>query len=287
MPADVFNPAVLEALCRRFHIRPKRERSQHFLIQRSIQSAVVQAAELDDQATVLEIGPGFGSLTEGLIRTAGRVVAVELDRRLAQFLQSRFRNEPNLEIVQDDIRTVNLSALGLADRGYVLAANLPYQITSLVLRTFSSVQPRPSRIALVIQREVAERLIAPAGEKSLLAISVEFYGVAKLVQVIARTAFWPKPEVESALITIKPRTPRTELDERSFFRVVKAGFSNRRKQLHNSLSGGLHLDQEIVKKILKKAGIKPEIRPQDLELDDWITLARFCLTEGSESAIMT
>lgn len=269
---DVFNPAVIQSLCRQYRIEPRRERGQHFLVNRNIQAKILQAAALDPQATVLEIGPGLGSLTEGLIRSCGRVVAVELDRRLADFLSWRFKTEPKLKIIQDDIRTVNLFELGLRDREYDLVSNLPYQITSLVLRNFMSLLPRPRRTTLVIQREVAERLIAPKGKKSLLSISVEYYATVRLHALIPPGAFWPKPEIESALITIDPLPPRPDLDESNFFRVVKAGFSSRRKQLHNSLAAGLCLDQIKVNKSLVKSGIDPMFRAQDLDLDDWVKL---------------
>jgi 16S rRNA (adenine1518-N6/adenine1519-N6)-dimethyltransferase len=271
---DVFDPSVIQSLCRQYQIEPKRERGQHFLVNRNIQAKIIQVAALDPQATVLEIGPGLGSLTEGLIRSCGQVIAVELDRRLARFLGWRFKGESKLRVIQDDIRTVNLPELGLRDRAYDLVSNLPYQITSLVLRNFLSLLPRPRRITLVIQREVAERLIAPKGKKSLLAISVEYFSTVRLHTLIPATAFWPKPEIESALITLDPLASRDGLDESEFFRVVRAGFSSRRKQLHNSLAAGLQLDQMEILKNLEKSSINPKTRAQDLALEDWMRLTR-------------
>ncbi len=284
MPADVFNPVVIQSILRRYRMRPARERGQNFLVRRELLDDTLRVAELPERATVLEIGPGLGALTGRLLDTAERVVAVELDRRLARFLQDRFRNHPKLTVVQDDIRTVYLERLGLEEGQYSLVSNLPYQITSLVLRNFLSLSPRPSRLTLVLQKEVAERLVAPVGEKSVLAISTEFYGYVELHRTIPPEAFWPRPEVSSALITIRVRKdPATDLDEKLFFRIVRAGFSARRKQLHNSLAGSLHISSQNIEKILEKSGISPMIRPQDLDLQDWIRLTRNCLTEGIES----
>jgi 16S rRNA (adenine1518-N6/adenine1519-N6)-dimethyltransferase len=276
---DVFDPAAIQSILRRLQIRPARERGQHFLVRRDLQKEILRVAALPDDALVLEIGPGLGSLTEGLIQGTQRVISIELDRQLAGFLSERFRGNPRLTILQDDIRTAHLAKAGFEDLKYHLVSNLPYQITSLVLRMFLSLPPRPSRLTLVIQKEVAERLIAPKGEKSLLAIATEYYGTTTLHQLIPPEAFWPKPEVSSALITIDVRTkPVSNLDEKSFFRIVKAGFSSRRKQLHNSLAGSLKISPAEITKILEKSHISPTIRPQDLELGDWVRLAQNCLT---------
>lgn len=272
MSIDVLNLPELKKLLRRFNIEPRREQGQHFLIDRGVRDSIIKASGVGPHDDVLEIGPGVGCLTEALVKRAQRVVAVELDRQLARWLTARFQDAPNCTVVQDDARTVDLQALGLRDRQYHLISNLPYTITSYTIQQALTQVPRPSAITLVIQREVAERIVAPAGEKSLLTISVDYFAEARIAQIIPPAAFWPIPAVHSALITIMPREQRSALDEGAFFRVVKAGYSSRRKQIRNSLAAGLQKEPKEIDIILEKAAIAPTARAQELEVQDWLRI---------------
>jgi 16S rRNA (adenine1518-N6/adenine1519-N6)-dimethyltransferase len=272
MSVDLFQITELKNLLRRFNIQPRREQGQHFLIDRGVRDAIVKASGVSPTDDVLEIGPGVGSLTEALVKRARRVVAVELDRQLAGYLRGRFESSQNCTIVQDDARTVNLAALGLRDRQYRLIANLPYTITSYAIQHALTQDPRPSAITLVIQREVAERIVAPAGGKSVLTISVDFFADARIIQIIPPAAFWPIPAVHSALITITPRAVDPAIDEAAFFRVVKAGYSSRRKKLRNSLAAGLQREVHDIDIILEKAAISSSARAQELTVKDWLRI---------------
>ncbi|MFH0853782.1 MAG: 16S rRNA (adenine(1518)-N(6)/adenine(1519)-N(6))-dimethyltransferase RsmA [bacterium] len=273
MTSDLSSPKELARIFKASNFIPRRERSQNFMIDRSVIKEMVSVSKVNKNDTVLEIGPGVGILTEELLKNAKKVVAVEIDSNLVQILKKRLGQTSNLQAVKDDIRTVHLLNLGLVDRQYHLISNLPYQITSLVLKNFLSLEPKPQKMTLVIQKEVAERLVAPQGKKSLLTISVEVYGRAIFHKIVTADSFWPQPKVDSALITIELYPKAQYRDLKKFFQVVKSGFRNKRKQLHNSLSAGLGIDQEKIITTLKSININPASRPQELVLDQWCEIA--------------
>lgn len=259
-------------------IDPKKSLGQNFMVEPAALNRVADAAELRAGDAVLEIGPGLGALTEVLAERARRVVAVEIDRRFIPHLRAEFMSQPGVEIVHGDILDVDLPALMGADAtGYKVVANVPYYITSAILRTLLESDPPPQRIVVTVQREVAERITAGPGEMSLLAVSVQFYGEPRIAARLSAANFYPRPDVDSAVLVITPRAgglplPPEEIDD--FFRLVKAGFSQARKQIKNSLAAGLHEPSDAVVAWLEAAEIDPRRRAETLALGEWLELYR-------------
>ena len=258
----------------RYGLHPKKGLGQNFLVEEAALRRIVAAADLTRADSVLEVGPGLGALTRHLAAAAGRVVAVELDDRFMPVLREELADVPNVDLVEGDI--LQLDPAGLVGRPYKVVANLPYYITAAVLRHLLEATPRPELMVLTVQLEVAQRLTAQPGEMSLLAISVQYYGRVRQVARIKAGSFYPRPEVDSAVVRIDlhRELPLTGLDERRFFRVVRAGFGQRRKQLRNSLRAGLGIPAEVVEGALEEAGIDPRRRAETLSLEEWGQLAQ-------------
>jgi len=245
---------------------------QNFLINEKIYDDIVRAADLKDDETVLEIGPGLGFLTMKLARQVKKVIAVELDDRLANYLQigSKAQDIENVEIINEDILKFNLNKL--AGQEYKVVANLPYNITSIFLRQILETDNKPSSLVLMLQKEVAERICALPPEMSILAVAVQYYGEPKIIRTVKAGNFWPEPEVDSAIIRIDIRSNQgkpTLANSKLFFRLVKIGFSAKRKMLKNNLAGGLKIEAKIIQEILDKLPLDPKIRAEDLSLSDW------------------
>lgn len=270
-------PLDVPGLLRRFDLRPKKSLGQNFLVDESALARITAAADLTASDTVLEIGPGLGSLTRHLASAARRVVAVELDEAMLPALRHTLQSCANVEIVHSDILKYALTASqsGLLP-GYKVVANIPYYITSALVRRLLEADVRPSLIVLTVQREVAERICAGPGDMSLLAVSVQFYCAPRLVARIPAGAFYPPPDVDSAVLKLDVFTqPAVAVaDPDHFFQVVKAGFSQKRKQLRNSVSAGLRLESRHVDELLMRAGIDPKRRPETLTLEEWGALAK-------------
>jgi len=254
-------------------ITPKKSLGQNFLHDPNALEKIVEIAGLDAGATVLEIGPGTGNLTRVLAAHAARVIAVELDTRLIPLLEAATAGLPGVEIVHGDILEVDIPAL-VGRTPYVVVANLPYYITSAILRRLLETAPRPQRLVLTVQREVAERLVAEPGDMSLLAVSVQFYGQPQIAMRLNPAEFWPRPDVDSAVVRIDVLdAPSVAVpDEKLFFRVVRAGFGQKRKQLRNSLSAGLGIAKAQAGDLLGGAGIDPQRRAETLSLEEWAAL---------------
>lgn len=266
------------ALIRRMGIDPKRSLGQNFLLDPGHLDEIVAAADLQPDDTVLEIGPGPGTLTTRLAAAAGTVVAVELDDRLIDPLRAEFADRPHVQIVHGDILKLSPPTLfaGPTPR-YKVVANLPYYITSAVLRHVLEAVPPPTLAVVLVQEEVAERICAQPGDLSILAVSIQVYAEPKLVHRIPAGAFYPQPKVDSAVLRLavrpEPAVTRVPLDR--YFAVVRAGFSQKRKQLANSLSGGLRLAKPMVADALKTAGVDPARRAETVDLAEW---ERICLS---------
>jgi 16S rRNA (adenine1518-N6/adenine1519-N6)-dimethyltransferase len=245
-------------------IKPSKGLGQHFLVDKPSLEAIMDAAAVTKDDTVLEIGPGLGVMTRPLCGLAGKVIAVETDQVLASLLQ---RDAPaNLEVVTADILTFDLSSL---PRGYKVIANIPYYLTSKIFRLLIESPNPPSLMSVLIQKEVAERITAPAGKLSVLALSVQYYGHPEIVRIVERHKFWPPPEVDSAVLRVILSGPAFAADPDELFRLIKAGFGERRKQLKNSLAGGLNMSTDLTLKVLKAAKIAPTARAQELGLKAW------------------
>lgn len=270
-------------LIRLYDIDPKKSLGQNFLVDTSYLDEIVAAAELTPDDTVLEIGPGLGTLTRALGDRAGRVVAVELDDRLISLLRTGFATREHISIVHADILDVDPPALIAAQvspdaeqsRGdglaYKVVANLPYYITSPVLRHLLEADPPAQRIVVMVQKEVARRICARPGDLSILAVSVQFYAEPSIVCTVPAGAFYPRPNVDSAVLRldVRPTPYLPEADPTRFFAIVRAGFGQKRKQLLNSLSSGLDVSKDEARAALEEAGIDPKRRAQTLSLDEW------------------
>ncbi len=229
-----------------------------------------KAAEVDKHDAVLEIGPGLGTLTELLTKRAKTVVAVEFDQSLAAALPDRVRAK-NLVTHQQDILTFDLTLL---PKDYKVVANIPYYLTSNLIRVLSESINPPSIAALLVQKEVAERVAAKPGEMSLLSVSAQFYWEVSTGQVVPAELFTPPPKVDSQILVLKKRAEPMfpGADIQTFFRIVKAGFASRRKTLLNSLSAGLRISKLDANRLMTEAGIDPSLRPQTLSLAEWHSL---------------
>lgn len=251
---------------------PKKSLGQHWLKDRDVLMKIAEDAEIQPDDTVLEIGPGLGTLTSELLRRSKNVVAVELDQDLAAKLPGQFPGKA-LEVVNEDILSFDISRL---PENYVVVANVPYYITSKIIRLLLDADNKPRQTVLLIQKEVAERLAAGPGNMSILAISAQIFAEVSLGDVVPAEYFTPPPKVDSQVVILKTRTVAlvAPSDEKAFFRVVKAGFSSKRKKLRSSLSAGLGVTKPEIEEILGKAGINPDVRAEALSIPEWITLAK-------------
>ena len=255
--------------------RAKKSLGQHFLVDSGVLRKIVAAAELSAHDTVVEVGPGLGVLTRELARNAGNVIAVELDDTLALMLQNAFLECDNVRVLHDDILRCPPSDL-IAQAGgcYKVVANLPYYITSSVIRHFLESECQPELMALMLQKEVARVITARPGEMSLLSVAVQLYGEPRLVCSVPAGSFYPMPKVDSAVLRItvhnKPLIPLSLAPE--FFRLVRAGFCANRKQLPNSLAQGLNKPKEEILPLLETAGIEPRRRAETLSMAEWVQL---------------
>ena len=251
-------------------LTPRKGLGQNFLTDPAVLDKVVEAAGVTRDETVLEIGPGLGSLTRHLAQAARRVVAVEIDGNLIPILQQVLTAEKNVTVVHGDILDLNPAEL-MGNDPYVVVANIPYYITSAILRHLLDSPHQPQRLVLTVQREVAERICASPGDMSLLALSVQVYGVPRPVLRIPAGAFYPPPKVDSTTLRIdlfpQPRIPAAQLN--TFFRLAKAGFSQKRKTLRNALSSGLGWKPDQGAQLLLAAGIDPQRRAETLSVDEW------------------
>jgi 16S rRNA (adenine1518-N6/adenine1519-N6)-dimethyltransferase len=259
-------------LCKMFEIKPSRSKGQNFLINEKIYDEIVEAASINSEDTVLEVGPGLGFLTAKLAKVAKQVVAVELDDKLANFLQIGLDSQDveNVTIVNQDVLKFNPTDL---PKNYKVVANLPYNITSIFLRTFLNQKNRPESLVLMLQKEVAERLTAKPGEMSMLALSVQFFGDVEIIREVKAGNFWPEPKIDSAVIRLiikgDKRGDITYDEEKAFFRLAKFGFSAKRKMLKNNLASGLKISNTEAEKLLVNIGLDKQIRAQDLSVTDW------------------
>ena len=247
-------------------IATKKSLGQHWLNDQASLRAMLQAADVRSTDTVLEIGPGRGSLTALLTESAKQVIAVELDAQLASQLPKRVP-APNLRVISADILQFDFTSL---PPRYKVVANIPYYLTSHLIRVLSETPNRPAAAALLVQKEVAARAAADPGAMSLLSVTAQFYWRVELGQLVPARLFTPPPKVDSQILILNQAAHGLgEVDSKSFFRLVKAGFSQRRKTLLNSLSAGLHLSRDDTQAICERASINPGRRAQTLSLDEW------------------
>ncbi len=277
MSRATVDPAVIRKTLRDAGLRAIHGRSQNFLADVDVLDGILAEAEPAPGRRVLEIGPGLGILTAALLDAGAAVTAVELDRGLAAFLRDRLSEAIDrgaLRLVEGDALDEDLTHL--LEPPYDVVANLPYHITSPILHALLGRTPRPERLVLMVQREVADRIAAPAGRMSYLSVFVQYHARVRIAFPVPRSAFEPEPAVESAVIVLEPypeddRLP-DEVAEDELWRLVQAGFRERRKMIHNVLSRQLPIGADHVTRALEAAGIAPDRRPQTLEVGEWIAL---------------
>jgi 16S rRNA (adenine1518-N6/adenine1519-N6)-dimethyltransferase len=250
----------------------KKSLGQNFLVDKKVLATIIDNAELKLSDDVLEIGPGLGTLTRELCHKAGKVISVEKDEKCTKILKENTKDCKNLEIINQDILEINEPKLPL--KNYKLVANIPYNITGAILRKFLESKNKPYFMILMVQKEVAKKIVAEPGNMSILAVSVQFYARPELVQIVSSQAFWPKPKVDSAILKITEISPKIyRVNERDFFRCVRIGFSSPRKTLLNNLAAGYRINKERVKIILQKVNLGENIRAQELTVNDWQVLS--------------
>lgn len=271
------------ALLRARGLYPRKGLGQNFLADPAALERIAAAADLSSHDLVVEVGAGAGTLTRLLSEQAGRVLALELDDQLVELLREQFAGVRNVEIIPGDV--LRFDAAEMPHRGYKVVGNLPYYITSAVLRHFLEEAPRPELIVVTVQREVAERIIAAPGEMSLLAVSIQLYGRPRIMARIPAGAFYPVPKVDSSVVRIDVGEQLAVelgegIDEARFFRVVRAGFSQKRKMLRNSLSAGLGLAPAAAAESLEEAGVDPKRRAETLSLEEWARVTQMLHAQG-------
>lgn len=254
---------------------------QNFLKDKGVVKKIIDSANLSRDDFVIEVGSGDGALTKELAKRAGKVLAIEIDKNLFALLNKKFSNHENVELFNEDILKINLSEL-LGHRvpelkEYKVIANLPYYITSPIIRLFLESKFPPKEMVLMVQKEVAERIIAKPGKMSILALAVQYYATPELLFYVSKDSFFPVPEVDSAVIRVAHNIQHTEKDideTKKFFQVVRVGFSAKRKVLANNLANSFHLDKKKVEEKIKKAGINPVARAQELSIENWKKLMK-------------
>ena len=286
---------------RQFGFKPKKRLGQHFLVDEAVLEHILSAAKLDPGDIVVEVGAGLGILTDVLAKQGARVIAVELDYKLVALLKKRLAAFPKVKIVHADILKItpqrllqnNLSASELA-RGYKVIANLPYYITSPVLRHFLEARPRPSEMVVMVQKEVGEAIAAAPGKMSLISVKTQFYSKPAIISYVPAASFYPPPKVKSVILhlDVYSQPPIEVSDVAGFFDIVMHGFSSPRKQLRNSLAHSLQIPTSLVTSLLKQAGIDAKRRAETLSLEEWrelwltftLCLCLPTLSEGSRDS---
>lgn len=275
----MLDPLSIPSMLKDYGLKPQKSLGQNFLIDDVYLEKIARSADLNRQDVVLEIGAGLGSLTRYLADAAGEVVAIEIDRNLIPGLKKISKPFSNIRLVQGDFMEINFSDLCL-NGGYKVVANIPYYLTSNLIRRLMEAPVKPLLVVLTVQKEVAQRICANPGKLSLLALGVQVYGFPRIVFQIPKSSFFPVPNVDSATILIdlypQPLIPYERLED--FFLLAKAGFAQKRKMLHNALAGAPDINHEQATALLEASGIDPERRAQTLSLDEWEKLsAQFTL----------
>lgn len=265
---ELTNKNSINKILHRSNLRLKKRFGQHFLVSRKILHDIISAADLKKGEKILEIGSGIGTLTQELLRHRNKVVAVEIDSQLVQILKNNFKHKKNLEIINDDILRISIPKV---DK---IIANLPYQITSPTIRKFLNIrEPKIKIMVLMVQKEVAERIVAKPkdSKRGFLSVMVQYYGEARIIKIVPKELFWPIPKVDSAIIKInlKSQISNLKIKEEELFKIVQAGFSQKRKKIRNSLAAALHFKPQEIDQILQKMSIDPNLRAEELSIESW------------------
>ncbi len=271
---DLTSPKTIKELLKNHETRASKGLGQNFLIDRNVLEKIIKSAELNPDDTVLEIGPGIGTLTQELAESAGKVIAIEKDKKMVAILAETLKDCGNVEIINADALKFKADI-----KKYKVVANIPYYITSPLIRKFLETENQPEFLVLMVQKEVAQRICSRPPDMSLLSVSVQFYAEPKIVSMVLKNCFWPAPKVDSAILKITPKNVGLPLSPELFFKIVKAGFTQPRKQLVNNLTtlkslNGVKLDKYKTTEWLLKNNLKPNQRAETLKIDDWINLTK-------------
>ena len=265
---NLLSPTDIKSLLNKYDSKPSKGLGQNFLIDKNVLSKIIEAAALKPTDVVLEIGPGIGTLTQKLAKNCKKVITIEKDRVMCEILKETLEDYRNVEVINVDIRNHKLPTTN-----YKLVANIPYYITSPVIRKFLEAENKPDFMVLMVQKEVAQRICAKPPNMSLLAVSVQFYAEPKIISYVSKNCFWPSPKIDSAIIKITPHKIVGHRESYNlFFKVVKAGFSHPRKQLASNLSKRFKMPKEKTPEWLLKNKIDPKQRAETLSIEDWKNL---------------
>ncbi|OGZ63667.1 MAG: ribosomal RNA small subunit methyltransferase A [Candidatus Staskawiczbacteria bacterium RIFCSPLOWO2_01_FULL_37_25b] len=279
---DLSSPKEIKNILLQYDARPSKRLGQNFLINKNVLQKIILTANLNKNDVVLEVGPGIGTLTQELAKNAGKVIAIEKDKKMIEILKKTLSGFNNIEIINTDILRIKTKSYKLKAISYKVVANIPYYLTSPLIRKLLEYDPPvggpPQEIILMVQKEVAKRICAKPPDMNLLAVSVQFYAEPKIVSYVSKNCFWPSPKVDSAIIKIIPNKVRPSVIRKKdfnklFFKIVKAGFSQPRKQLGNNLSKNLKTDRKKIDEWLLNNNIKPAQRAETLSIKNWIELA--------------
>ncbi|QQS22682.1 ribosomal RNA small subunit methyltransferase A [bacterium] len=273
-------PETLKQLLMDYGLSPNKTYGQHFLMDEIVLQDMLDSADVSNADVIVEVGPGIGNLTKFLIDRAGQVLAIEKDPQFVNVLNSLRNKNKNFSYVLGDVLEENIDeALAQAGVGkqssYKVVANIPYYVTGKIVQYFLKQQRKPVSMTLLMQKEVAQNITAKEGNLNLLAISVQLYATAELAEIVRAEKFYPAPKVDSAVITIKlHEQPKYDVaDEQKLFKLLRACFTGKRKQIHNTLVSNLGLGKEQVAAVLKKVNLDPKLRPQQLSIEQWIKLS--------------
>ncbi len=254
-------------------ICPSKRLGQNFLVDKEAVKKIIEAADLELEDVVLEVGPGLGVLTQELAKKVKKVIGIEKDPKMIEILQKTLKDFKNIEIVRGDVLKIN-PKYHIPNNKYKVVGNLPFYLAAPVIRQFLEVENPPKEMVLVVQKEVGQRICAKPPDMNILAVSVQIYAKPVIVSYISKKSFWPSPKVDSAIIKITINKKQLTTDQNLFFKIVKAGFSQPRKQLINNLSKGLNLGKEKIQNWLSKNNVQPTQRAETLKVQDWINMTK-------------
>jgi 16S rRNA (adenine1518-N6/adenine1519-N6)-dimethyltransferase len=287
LPSDQSLLSKTRFLLDHYDLKAKKGLGQHFLINSGVLKNILRAADLSSEDLVLEVGPGIGVLTHELVQQAGWVIAIEVDKKMAEALRETLAPHQNFTILNQDVLKIepgeliekeipNLPISIQDPHKYKLVANLPYYITQPIIRHFCEAELKPQSMTMMVQKEVAKNIVAEPGDMSILAISVQYYGKPRIMGYVAAANFYPAPKVDSAILQISlyPRPPWQVNSVDNFFKIVRAGFCAARKQILNSLTQGLEISRSDALNWLERAGVEPHKRAETLSLAEWASLER-------------
>lgn len=261
---------MIKDLLNKYGAKPNKTLGQNFLTDKNILEKIIKSADLKKTDTVLEVGPGIGTLTQELAKNAGYVIAIEKDKTMCKILQETLAEFNNVKIIHGDILKIKKLE---KFKNYKVVANIPYYLTSHLIREFLEAEQQPEFMVLMVQKEVAQRICSKPPDMSLLSVSVQFYADPKIISYVSKNCFWPSPKVDSAIIKIIPKFVGCPTSHKLFFKIAKAGFSHPRKQILGNLAGALKLDKNFVETWLQKNNINPAQRAETLSIEDWQNLA--------------